>query len=226
MKEHFITADLCNKYDLDDKTIAEILINSFPNGETKSEEETFVRNQFLACLTTSRPSNWPAANKPFTTHTIHINKEKGKALYQKCQGALEEAGFNVTFSKERGTMEVKWDKPNVKEISSTNFKYYYTFYSGQDEEQIKPQSDRERISTFLGKWENNLKDIETGENVEINAVEEFPEDPYKPVETLMAFLLSKGYKANIDYFSNPPKISVAKGKEEKQMETDDIMPNK
>lgn len=78
MKQHFITADLCNKYDLKDEEIAEILINSFSNKETSNEKETFIKNQFLACLTTSRPSNWPAADKPFTTHTIYIDKSKRK----------------------------------------------------------------------------------------------------------------------------------------------------
>lgn len=218
MKQHFITADFCNKHDLNNEEIAQILINSFSNGETRDEEETFIRNQFLACLTTSRPTNWPAADKPFTTHTIHIDKSKGKELYQKCQQALEEAGFTTTISKEKGIMEVKWNEPKSREDGNSEFENYYTFYSGQDEEPVKQGSDRERITAFLTKWEEKLKGIEEGKTIEINAQEEFPEDLYKSIETLMANLLSKGYKTKIDYFSMPPKVSVqvlSKEKKEK-----------
>lgn len=208
MKQHFITADFCNKHDLNNEEIAQILINSFSNGETRDEEETFIRNQFLACLTTSRPTNWPAADKPFTTHTIHIDKSKGKELYQKCQQALEEAGFTTTISKEKGIMEVKWNEPKSREDGNSEFENYYTFYSVQDEEPVKQGSDRERIIAFLTKWEKKLKDMEEGKTVEIDAEKEFPDDMYKSVETLMAMLLSKGYKTKIDYFSMPPKVSV------------------
>lgn len=208
MKQHFITADFCNKHDLNNEEIAQILINSFSNGETRDEEETFIRNQFLACLTTSRPTNWPAANEPFTTHTIHIDKSKGKELYQKCQKALEEAGFTIIITTEKGIMQVKWNEPKAIQGGNSEFKDYYTFYSGEDQEPVKQGSDRERITAFLANWEKKLKDMEEGQTVEINAKEEFPDDMYKSVETLMAMLLSKGYKAKIDYFSDPPKVSV------------------
>ena len=214
MKQHFITADFCNKHDLSNEEIAQILINSFSNGETRDEEETFIRNQFLACLTTSRPTNWPAADQPFTTHTIRIDKSKGKELYQKCQQALEEAGFTTIISTEKGTieeksiMQVKWNEPKAIQGGNSEFKDYYTFYSGEDQEPAKQGSDRERITAFLTKWEKKLKDIEDGKTVEIDAEKEFPDDMYKSVETLMAMLLSKGYKTKIDYFSMPPKVSV------------------
>ncbi len=208
MKKHFITSDLCNKYDLNNEEIAQILINSFSNEETKNEEEIFIKNQFLACLTTSRPSNWPAPNKPFTTHTIHIDKSKGKELYQKCQKALEEAGFNVVINSEKAIMEVKWNNPKPIADIDSSFKDYYTVYSGQDEQPVKKGSDRERISLFLEKWKDKLQNMELNQSIEINAQEEFPEDPYKPVETLMATLLSEGYEPKINYFSVPPVVCV------------------
>ncbi|MBQ3145830.1 MAG: hypothetical protein IJB90_04630 [Clostridia bacterium] len=208
MKQHLITADFCNKHDLSNEEIAQILINSFSNGEARDEKETFIRNQFLACLTTSRSSNWPSADKPFTTHTIHIDKSKGKEVYQKCQKALEEAGFTTIISAEKGIMEVKWNEPKTMQDGNSEFKDYYTFYSGEDQEPVKQGSDRERITAFLAKWEEKLEGMEEGETIEINAQEDFPENLYKSVETLMAKLLSKGYKAKIDYFSYPPKVSV------------------
>lgn len=210
MKQHLITADFCNKHDLNNEEIAQILINSFSNGEARDEEETFIRNQFLACLTTSRPSNWPAANKPFTTHRITIDKSKGKELYQKCQKALEEAGFTTIISAEaeKTIMEVKWNEPKSMQDGNSEFKDYYTVYSGEDQEPVKQGSDRQRITAFLTKWEEKLEEMEEGETIEIDAQEDFPENLYKSVETLMAKLLSKGYKAKIDYFSYPPKVSV------------------
>ena len=200
MKQHFITADFCNKHDLSNEEIAQILINSFSNGETRDEEETFIRNQFLACLTTSRPTNWPAADKPFTTHTIRIDKSKGKELYQKCQQALEEAGFTTIISTEKGTieeksiMEVKWNEPKAIQGGNSEFKDYYTFYSGEDQEPAKQGSDRERITAFLAKWEKKLKDMEEGKTIEIDAEEEFPDNMYKSVETIMAMLYQKDTK--------------------------------
>lgn len=123
-------------------------------------------------------------------------------------------------------MEVKWNNPRTEDFSNPRFKDYCTFYSGQDEVPVQDGSDRERILQFLNRQLEALKDANVGEHIKINAEKEFPEDLYKPVETLMAFLLSKRYKTSINYFSNPPEISVEKGKEEQQMEHNNVNPSR
>lgn len=209
MKEIRITADFCNKKDnITPEEIFNILLNSFSHdGNKEQHRETWIRNQFLACLTTSRISNWPSAAEPYTKHTIHVDTNKGKEQYAECIDKFEKAGFKVEMFRNGDTderkIEVSWDKP-----SETKEEDCYTFSAEPDSKKINKNSDRYKMLEFIEKIEQQLKKTNPGEKIEIDSENDFPDNLYKSLETLMFYLLTNGYKEVHINYNYPPKIAV------------------